>query len=277
MNIGIIGQGFVGKSIKTGLEQTYTNINTYDLLSFLSSCNSIEELVKKSDIIFICVPTPMKKNGECYIGITEKVINEINNTGAEKIIILKTTIPPGTTDYFQNKYSSLKFVFNPEFLTEANAEEDFKNQNRIILGGNHRESLELVAHMYKRVFSNVPIILTTAAEAEMVKYVTNTFLSTKVIFANEIYQICQKLNINYNNVLDAAKLDIRLGNSHWNVPGPDGDFGFGGHCFPKDINALKFLANTNGIETHLLDAVINKNNIIRKNRNWETQIGRSVI
>ena len=117
----------------------------------------------------------------------------------------------------------------------------------------------------------------TADEAEMAKYLTNAFLATKVTFANEMFQICEALNIDYVKVIEAAKLDKRLGDSHWKVPGPDGDFGFGGHCFPKDLNAIKFEANQAGTDTTLINAVLEKNNKIRKNKDWEKQIGRSVI
>jgi UDPglucose 6-dehydrogenase len=110
----------------------------------------------------------------------------------------------------------------------------------------------------------------------MIKYVTNTFLATKISFANEIYGICEKLDIDYNKVIEYAKFDDRLGYSHWSVPGPDGDMGYGGHCFPKDIAALVFIGNQLGVDTRILQATISKNDMIRKNRDWENQIGRAV-
>jgi UDPglucose 6-dehydrogenase len=278
--IGIIGQGFVGNSIKQGLIKDYPDLLTYDIKEELSMCDSLYELVINTDIIFICVPTPMKSTGECYTGLVEQVIKDINGIydgGTQRILILKTTVPPGTTMGFQKKYKDYDFIFNPEFLTEANAVNDFKNQNRIILGGINESALNIVSELYRKTFPTIPIVHMTFDEAEMVKYIGNTFLSTKVIFANEIYQICQGLNIDYDRVINAARLDLRLGNSHWGVPGPDGDFGFGGHCFPKDTHALKYLANKNGVDTTLLDAVLEKNNKIRKNKDWENQKGRSVI
>ena len=110
----------------------------------------------------------------------------------------------------------------------------------------------------------------------MIKYVTNTFLATKISFANEIYQICKALDIDYDKVIEYAKYDDRLGYSHWSVPGPDGDFGYGGHCFPKDISALKYLANILNINTTILNATIDKNNETRTFRDWELQKGRAV-
>ena len=111
----------------------------------------------------------------------------------------------------------------------------------------------------------------------MVKYFLNSFLATKVSFANEMYQICEALDIDYDKVTEYAKYDERIGKSHLNVPGPDGDFGYGGHCFPKDVQALKSLANELGISPLILEAVNSKNNDVRKNRDWEKQKGRAVI
>ena len=113
----------------------------------------------------------------------------------------------------------------------------------------------------------------------MVKYFTNCFLATKVSFANEIYQICEKLDIDYDKVVEYAKYDERIGYSHLNVPGPDGDFGFGGHCFPKDLNALINLAVKNelGLDINVLNAALETNNRVRQNRDWEKLKGRAVI
>ena len=167
-------------------------------------------------------------------------------------------------------------VFNPEFLTEANAVEDFNNQNRIILGG-PRPATTKLRRLYSKVFPKAHIIKTDSTHAEMVKYLTNSFLATKVSFANEIYQVCQKLNIDYDKVVEYATLDDRLGKSHWNVPGPDGDFGFGGHCLPKDLSALIYLAMKFDTETNVLNAVEETNDVVRKNRDWEDMKGRAVV
>jgi len=275
-NIGIIGQGFVGSAIKEGLKQKFT-VFTYDVKTELSSCKTMKEVVDNCYIIFICVPTPMDKNGNCYTGIMESVVKEIKELSYTKVLILKTTIPPGTTETLQQKYDTYDFIFNPEFLTEANAIEDFKNQNRIVLGGDSNFALNKVSDIYKEVFPYIPIVKMTSREAEMVKYVTNSFLATKVVFANEMYEICKKLRLDYNNVINTAKLDTRLGESHWKVPGPDGDFGFGGHCFPKDTNAIKNLANQNDVKTEILDSVLEKNDRLRMNKDWLLQKGRAVV
>ena len=111
----------------------------------------------------------------------------------------------------------------------------------------------------------------------MVKYVTNSFLATKVSFANEMYEICNGLDVDYDKVIEYATYDKRLGKSHWSVPGPDGDLGYGGHCFPKDVKALIEVANENNIFPLMLIAADEKNEQIRKNKDWELMKGRAII
>ena len=275
MSIGIIGQGFVGTAVNEGLAKHY-KIETYDIIKD-STCSSLEELHSKSTFIFVCLPTPMRGDGtgECYLGIIEPVLNKINNLG-KKIVIIKSTIPPGTTEKWNKIYNNIDIVFNPEFLTEANSIEDFKNQNRIIVGGPRPASTKVV-RLFKKVFPKVPIIKTGSTHAEMVKYITNCFLATKVSFANEIFKLCEKLDLDYDKVIEYAKFDDRLGYSHWDVPGPDGDFGFGGHCFPKDMNALIYLGNIIGVDLKVIQSAIETNDKVRQNRDWEQQKGRAII
>ena len=274
-SIGIIGQGFVGTAVNEGLAKFY-NIETFDIAKD-STCSSLEELYSKSNIIFLCLPTPMEKDGSCHLGIIEPVLEELNELG-KTIVVVKSTIPPGTTEGWNKKYKNIDIVFNPEFLTEANSIEDFKNQNRIIVGG-PRPATTKVARVFRKAFPKVPIIKTGSTYAEMVKYVTNTFLATKVSFANEMYEICEYLDIDYDKVIEYAKHDERLGYSHWNVPGPDGDFGYGGHCFPKDVKALINVAMEldSDINPTMLQATDKKNNDVRNDRDWEQQKGRAVI
>jgi len=271
--LGIIGQGFVGTAVFEGLKEHYI-IETYDI-SKESTCKSLDEIYGKSEVLFLCLPTPMDINGSCHLGIIEPVLKELNSFG-KKIIIVKSTIPPGTTEKWNSEYKNLDIVFNPEFLTEANSIEDFKNQNRIIIGGPRPASTK-VRRLFKKAFPRVAIIKTSSTIAEMVKYFTNCFLATKVSFANEMYEISKALDIDYDKVIEYAQYDTRIGNSHLEVPGPDGDFGYGGHCFPKDVRALIDKAEKLGLMPLMLEATMTKNNIIRTNRDWEKQKGRAVI
>ena len=274
-SIGIIGQGFVGTAVREGLKKVF-NIETYDKYDEDKSSCSLSKMVEVCNVIFVCVPTPMKKDGSCDTSIVESVIEELNENQKELIVVIKSTVPPGTTNQLNKKYKKLSVIFNPEFLTEANFIEDFKNQKRIILGGT-RKGTNKLRQIYGYVFPKAHIIKTGSITAEMIKYLTNTFLSTKVSFANEMYLLCDKLGIDYDKVVEYATLDDRLGVTHWNVPGPDGDFGFGGHCFPKDLRALISICDEYDLDVDVLRSVIHTNDKVRKDRDWEKMKGRAVV
>jgi len=238
-SIGIVGHGFVGAAVHEGLRRHFS-IETYDKYKKQNStCASLVELASKAKIIFICLPTPMT---------TRQLNSECNNVSV---------------------------VFNPEFLTEANYIDDFKSQNRIIIGG-PRPASTIIKNLYKKAFYKTPIIKTGSDTAEMVKYFCNCLLATKVSFANEIKQICDKIDIDYDKVLEYSLYDERIGNTHLTVPGPDGRLGFGGSCFPKDINALITLAKSVDVDAVILDAVWNKNLEIRPDKDWEKLLGRAI-
>jgi UDPglucose 6-dehydrogenase len=274
--IGIVGQGFVGTAVREGLKD-YFDIETFDIAKD-STVESLEALCAFSDIVFVCLPTPMEKDGKCHLGIVETVLSDINQINLASTIVVKSTIPPGTTSRWNEKYKNIDIVFNPEFLTEANSINDFKNQNRIIIGG-PKKAASKVRRIFVKAFPKVKIIKTDSTYAEMVKYITNCFLAMKVSFANEMYEICDYLKIDYDKVIEYAMHDERLGYSHWNVPGPDGDFGYGGHCFPKDVKALISVAMEleSDVTPTMLQATDEKNNQVRKNKDWLDQKGRAVI
>jgi len=269
MKIGIVGMGFVGSATKYGLERGHEIIG-YD--KYKQGYNTIEE-VAKCEVIFICVPTPMEKSGKICLDAIEESIDSIYKIAKEEtIIVIKSTAVSGTTNSFVDKYPTFNFSFNPEFLTQNNANEDFINTDRIIIGVNKDEVFQKLKQVYEEAKFTCPIIKTDIKSAEFLKYVSNTFLATKVIFANEIYKICEKLNINYDEVIKNLLLDKRIGKSHWQVPGPDGDFGMGSKCFPKDLNALIYLAKENGFSPRLLEEVWRRNLDFRTKIDWLDQI-----
>jgi UDPglucose 6-dehydrogenase len=275
--IGIIGQGFVGNAVYQKFKNYY-DVLTYDLDD--SKCNStFRKLSRECETIFICLPTPMDEGGRCNVSIVELELVGLNSQSArydrKKTIVIKSTVSPGTTERWNRQYKNLNIVFNPEFLTERNAVDDYENQKRIILGGPRPATTE-IKQIFSKVFPKAHIIKTDSTHAEMVKYLTNSFLATKVSFANEMYQICEGLDVDYDKVIEYAIQDERLGDSHWNVPGPDGDFGYGGHCFPKDVKALMVVAEDMDIIPLMLAATDVKNNEVRKNRDWEQMKGRAV-
>jgi|TARA_Y100000590_G_scaffold15147_1_gene18204 UDPglucose 6-dehydrogenase len=276
MKIGIVGQGYVGTAIKEGFKNHY-ELETYDKYDESKTTCDLKQLVWGCEVIFVCVPTPMDSNGSCHTGIVESVIKEIDTyANGLQIVVIKSTVSPGTTDRLNKKYTGVNVIFNPEFLSEANFIEDFKNQTRIVLGGT-RKGTNLLRQIYSKVFPTAHIIKTGSITAEMVKYMTNAYLATKVSFSNEIKQICDKLDIDYDKVVEYATLDERLGKTHLSVPGPDGDLGFGGHCLPKDINALINVAHELGVEVEVLESVVETNDKVRENRDWEEMKGRAVI
>lgn len=278
--IGIIGQGFVGSAVREGM-QNYFKVFAFDKdPNKFSNATSIFNVVETTELTFLCVPTPMRKSGQCDLNILNAALYEISKSTEalnkkNYIVVIKSTIPPGTTDHLSSIYTNLELVFNPEFLTEANAVDDYKNQNRIVIGGD-RPGTTKVKQVFSKAFPKVPIIKTSATIAEMIKYVTNTFLALKVSYANEMYQICQGLNIDYDKVIEYARYDDRLGNSHWSVPGPDGDFGFSGSCFPKDVQALIYQAKLLGVDPEVLEAAWSKNLKVRASKDWEQLKGRAV-
>ena len=271
--IGIIGQGFVGSAVREGLKEIF-NIETYDKFKD-STCNSVKELCEKTKIIFVCLPTPMRKDGTCDLSIVKNTVLEVDKNADEHIIVIKSTVPPGTTRQLNKECMFSQVVFNPEFLTEANYIYDFKNQSRIIVGG-PRPGSTIIKNLYKKAFYNTPIIKTGSNTAEMVKYFLNCFLATKVSFANEMRSICDNVDIDYDKVVEYALYDNRIGKTHFATPGPDGKRGFGGSCFPKDINAMMSFAKENGVLPTVLEAVWDKNLEVRPERDWEKLLGRAI-
>ncbi len=273
--IGIIGQGFVGTAVREGFKNHFT-IETYDKFkSEVSTCETLAELCSKAKVIFVCLPTPMRKDGSCDLSIVQQTVMNIDAQGQNNVAVIKSTVPPGTTGALNEKCKNIQVVFNPEFLTEANYIDDFKNQNRIIIGG-PRPASTTVKDLFKKAFYTTPIIKTGSSTAEMVKYFINCFLATKVSFANEVKQICEHTDIDYDKVVEYALYDQRIGKSHFSTPGPDGRRGFGGSCFPKDINAMITFASNLNVEPLVLQAAWNKNLEVRPEKDWEQLKGRAV-
>ena len=273
MNIGIIGQGFVGNAVYQKFK-SFFKVYTYDIKKELSN-STYEKLVQNCRIIFLCVPTPMNKNGSCNIDFVKGILTKLNKE-SKFIIVNKSTVPPGTTEKLNKDFKNLEIIYNPEFLTERNAISDFNNQDRIILGGPRPATTE-VKQIYYKVFPNLYVIKTGSKHAEMVKYFTNCFLACKVSFANEMHDLSVSLNLDYDKVIEYASLDKRLGTSHWAVPGPDGDFGFGGHCFPKDLAAIIKMTDDLKTINDTLKSIQKTNDKVRTNRDWEKMKGRAII
>jgi nucleotide sugar dehydrogenase len=269
--IGIVGRGFVGGAMYENFKDCF-DVAVWDSVEEKRTLNSFESFVDWSDIIFVCVPTPMKDSGECDISIVEDVVGKIANLDRRKYVVIKSTVTPGTTSELAERHNMV-IGFNPEFLTEANAYNDFRYQPLIILGTDDTGLGTVMAQIYYEFNAKVDnvahVIQRSTKEAELFKYLANSFLATKVIFANEFKKLCDKVDVDYGRIAEVAVLDKRLGHTHWRVPGPDGKLGFGGSCFPKDTSALISYADTYGTTLWLLTEASYINDEIREGGRFE--------
>ena len=271
MNIGIIGYGFVGRATGEGFSSNPKN-KVFWFDKFKKSPNTFDEVIEKSDYIFICVPTPMFRN---YSGMDMSIVEGVLDlivpkvSGTSKIIIFKSTSLPGTTAKYAKKYPKVNFAMNPEFLTQNKAKEDFMRPARTVIGISEKRIGDRLRQLYKTILpKDQKYFITDPTSAEVIKYMSNLILASKVLLANEFYDIAQKVGANYLDVRAAVEADPRIGR-HLGVPGPDGDRGFGGACFPKDMVGILGLSKDLGVDVSALDAVWKKNLKIRKNRDWE--------
>ncbi len=240
--VGVIGGGVVGQAVAN----FFGNAKVYDKFK---QFDSLAEVLDQ-DVIFVCVPTPYQ------VGFDRSILDDVfSNFGnlSDKIIVIKSTTLPGTTDYYQEKFPKLKILFNPEFLTEKTAQNDFLKPDKQIVGHTAKswEVAELVLSLlppapYKRILP--------AATAELVKYAINSYYATKVIFGNWLYDLAQSFGLNYNELKEAFVSDQRITDSHLDV-WHGGYRGFGGKCLPKDLKSIKDFAQARGIDVALLEAV----------------------
>ena len=270
-DIGIVGWGVVGQATGEGFKKAHS-VLWHD--PHKEGGVELPELIEKSELIFICVPTPMFSD---YSGIDlsiveeviESVVREIGGARRNRVIIIKSTVEPGTAASLQKKYPDVDFASNPEFLTEAHPFEDFLKPDRTIIGA-ELSVAERIKTLYESVLPPESIyFLTDTTSAEMAKYMANTLLAAKIMLGNEYYRLSQALGIDYDHVRQMVQEDPRIG-GHLNTPGPDGDFGFGGKCFPKDIVALLSLARNLKVDTPILEDTWKENLKVRKNRDWES-------
>ena len=261
--IGIIGRGFVGSAVEFGFSaQCGCNaiIKSYDIDESRKK-DSLDVTVNNSDFIFVSVPTPSNHTGidlSSLISALES-IEQVNRRN-DNIILIRSTIIPGTTKKLDEKFKKLNIVFNPEFLTERSAKFDFINQSRFIIGGDPKFT-NMVAQLYKWRFGNTaPIIQTNFETAELIKYMNNCFFATKVSFLNEMKILSQKIGADWDTSVQGFVSDGRIGHSHIQVPGPDGRLGFGGNCLPKDVKAILEFSKKLGINLNTIEGA------------WETNL-----
>ena len=269
-SVGIIGNGFVGSSVAAGFSLC-TDIKIYDT-DGRKATHKFADVVN-SDFVFVCVPTPMKlaEGGEIVLSIMNSVFNDISrvNKREDNVVIIKSTIIPGTTQKYINEHPNLNIIHSPEFLTERVARLDFINAARIVLGGK-KKNTEKVKTLFRVRFPHTKIIETSAVTAEFIKYMANSFFAVKVSYMNELKQAAERLEVNWKDAMSGFTSDGRIGNSHLNVPGHDGKRGFGGKCFPKDLNAFIHLFDNIEIKPTVMKAAWEKNLEVRNEYDWKT-------
>ena len=263
LKLGIIGKGFVGSAVSNGFD---VNVDQF-IVDPNYNDNTIEELVAYDvPLCFVCVPTPQQDTHlDVDISIVREVLVGLTKSNYKGIVVIKSTITPQHLTKMKKDFI-LKLVYNPEFLTEANSLQDFLDPDMQILGGKWKDC-EAVEKAYIRHSSvrTVPTFKTDLSTASLIKYTINSWLATKVTFFNDMFHLHQSSNAetSWEQFTDMLKRDPRMGNTHMQVPGPDGEFGFGGHCLPKDTKALLYYSKMEGAQLELLKSVIEQNNKIR--------------
>ena len=254
--IGIVGLGFVGGAIKE-------SIDTFSLVLVDKDPNkgthTFADLMT-CEGVFVCVPSPTADDGSCDTSILESVLEQLKDY--KGVIISKVTAPPSVYERLNKQYPNL--VHSPEFLTAANAVMDYMNGRFAIVGGDvlaYRNEAERIIRLSQ---SNLQAVShCSIKEAALTKYAINSFLATKVVFMNELYKLAEAQESDFNKIAYMMQLDDRIGNSHLKVPGPDGAFGFGGMCFPKDTSALLKYSESLGVNLNVLDSAVKKNTLLR--------------
>ena len=221
--IGIIGYGMVGKAVKNGFAKCPVSYSDpkFNLVTVEDVCRQAPEA------IFVCVPTPTDDSN--YTLLTD-VLTRIHATSYSGIVVVKSTVLP---DYI----AGFDVQYNPEFLSRATADNDFINPPMVIIGGDRAEELLEVYRKYSLVNLD-HVVLTDVKTAALAKYCMNSFYATKVTFMNQMYDVAQQLGVNWNHVSSILENHPWMGTHHFQVPGPDGERGFGGPCLPKDTEAL---------------------------------------
>ena len=259
MKIGIIGAGIVGGTIEQCFE------GHHELYIHDPRRNtSLDNLISNCGMAYIAVPTPPKDDGSCDISIVEEVLENLPDGF---IAVIKSTVIPGTTQMLQEKYPKLKLAYSPEFLVERTRFMDFANQKILVVGTMFSEIADMVFEQHKIAGIDVGEnkFHTTSTEAEIVKYTKNNFYALKVVFANQMYDICQSIGVEWDVVREiiTAPQDQTIGDSHLE-PIMGLMRGFGGKCLPKDTLALRELARSNGVDYDILDAIQSDNAALRK-------------
>jgi UDPglucose 6-dehydrogenase len=255
MKIGIIGLGVIGTACKYGFEKLGHKVLVHDIKLNTNIVDLIE-----TEIIFICVPTPSNFDGSCNVEIVDSVVQELSNLKYKGVVAIKSTVKPTTTDKLK-KETNLELCFVPEFLRERCAISDFTENHDLLAVGTESEK---VFEVVKKCHGHYPkkIEMLTTTEAELLKYYSNVYNATKIIFANEMYEICQKVGADYSKIKDTF---VKRGTTKDMYLDVNDNFrGYAGVCLPKDTKALDCFVKELGLSLKLFETLDNENNKFKK-------------
>lgn len=259
--VGIIGLGFVGNAVASSYKSSFIYPIIIDPAK---GHNNTYDDIKNCSAVFVCVPSPQGDDGSCDTSILESVLTQLKAINYAGVIISKVTAPPQVYKRLQEEHMNLVHV--PEFLTAANAVEDYISGEMCFIGGQvkaFQNEAERIICLGQKNLKN--IVRCSIQEASLIKYTLNCFLATKVIFMNEVAKLAEANDCNWITMQEMLEVDPRIGPTHLQVPGPDGKFGFGGMCFPKDTSAMLKFAELAGQQMNVLEAAVKKNTLLRLN------------
>lgn len=279
--IGIIGYGYVGRSVEYGFvdydrQRGFEPKHRVLVYDKYKPKDSLRDVLKHSEIIFACLPTPYdEKHLRIDLAVFDEVMAQVCPPLAKqgKVMVIKSTVVPGTTRRYGGRYPDVPFAMNPEFLTEANYLQDFVNPDRIVIGADNDWVAQKVIDLYRTCFSAATIVRMSTVAAEIVKYQANILLASKVALANVFYDLCRAEKVNYEDVKKAIGLDPRIGKSHLDVTT---ERGFGGKCFPKDLGAIIGRCRELKVDCKVLEEIHAYNLRIRQVRDWHEIAGATV-
>jgi UDPglucose 6-dehydrogenase len=270
LTIGIIGIGYVGGAIQALLEKhkhLYSAIKVYDKHKQINTFIDI----LNTDLVFICLPTPYDESFKNFnMSEIDNVINNLNNFNYKGLIIIKSTILPTYCAIKNDIFPNLKLIHNPEFLSAKTAVEDFEKQTHIVIGYTDysKDSINIIKNFYEELFSNrineITISITNCKVSGLMKLACNSFYATKIQFFTELYLLCEKMNLSFDEVKELMMKNNWINSHHTNIPGHDKTISFGGACFPKDISALNEFMISNNIPNKVISATIKERNEMRK-------------
>jgi len=255
--IGIVGLGFVGEAVLNAYETLFTDVVVVDIDPSKSTGTYAD--LQDCAAVFVCVPSPSKDSGECDTSILNSVLYMLQDY--KNVIISKTTATPQFYEKMQTVYPNLVHI--PEFLTAANANEDYLKEINAIIGGKIAAYRNEAERIIKLVQPITMVEHCSIGEAAFVKYAINSYLATKVVFMNEMSELATAHGYRWDAIRMYLAEDNRIGLSHMQVPGPDGYYGFGGMCFPKDTTAWVKYAGKLGVQLSVLKSAIKKNVLLR--------------